>query len=592
MQQLRRVEARRTSLAGGALDTFAQLLLDLLAAGEQPLALLLLLGADHLDPLGLAPGGDFVQNLLLGLVGGRLARLALLAGLLLALRLQLFGGKLHAIGRQRIGHQRVDSQRVGTRRCDERIGGRGFVPGGRRIGSSLRSGRHLGSRRSGGRIAEGAELLLDLCSGALAARAAPAGSRREGIGGLRTAFDRTLTGRTHRVGRSGSLLQRGERIEARPLGGGSRVGRILRKGAGEEVDGVAAHEERVALREVVVDQRGAPRQKGVARLLPVFAVVAEGEVLVLRIVELDVVPQDGVAMRTVVVDAVAPDLLLLGEDVAVARDGIERVGLLVAAPVGVEVVPLAVPDVGSVEEVGVVGGHVVDHRVAAQLVLVVAHLDPVDADQLLRVGVVVAALGLELILAVDEHAAAVEFAHVVERVEEEAVGIERRVAVDHFDDVRKDLRLVHLAVVEGAVAVDVGRVLVDEDVAEELDAHVRIAHGAVAGDDRAVVLRGEVAHQEDDRVARRDGTRDVGLEVDDFHLALRGGLRRSAPLCEEESHDGDRRCYGEKRAHGREAILPSVCSRRPRRGTRGRCRRTCRRFSWSATRGRPSPAWP
>ena len=255
-------------------------------------------------------------------------------------------------------------------------------------------------------------------------------------------------------------------------------------------------------------------------------------------------PQNGMALRAVVVDAVAPDLLLLGEDVTVARDGIERVGLGVVAAVGIEVIPFAVPDMGAVEEVGVVGGHVVDHRVTAQLVFVVAHLDAVDADQLLRVGIVVAALGLEQVFAVDEHAAPVELAHVVERVEEEAVGVERRVAVDHLDDVREDLRLVHLAVVEGAVTVDIGRVLVDEHVAEELDAHVRIAHGTVARDDRAVVLRGEVAHQEDDRIARGHGARDVGLEVDDFHLALRVGLRRSASPGEEESCDDDRRCYG------------------------------------------------
>jgi len=53
---------------------------------------------------------------------------------------------------------------------------------------------------------------------------------------------------------------------------------------------IGAHEKRIALREIVAHDRRAAREERVSRLLPVFAVIAEGEHLVLRIVDLNVAP--------------------------------------------------------------------------------------------------------------------------------------------------------------------------------------------------------------------------------------------------------------------------------------------------------------
>ena len=256
---------------------------------------------------------------------------------------------------------------------------------------------------------------------------------------------------------------------------------------------VGTHEERIALRKVVAHHRGAPREEYIARLLPILAVIAEGKHLVLRIVDLDVPPQHHVVFGSEIVDAVAPHLLFLGQHITVARDPVKRIGLVVRAPVGIEVVAVLVPDVGILEEKSVVGGHVVDHRVALEFVFVVTHLDAVYANEVFGVGIIVAAHRFEPVVPVYQYAAVGELADILLRVENKPVGIERGIAVDDLDDVGIDPRLVQLAVVFGTVAVNIGRILVDEDIAEELDPHVRITHGTVARNDSAVMLRGEIA---------------------------------------------------------------------------------------------------
>ena len=184
---------------------------------------------------------------------------------------------------------------------------------------------------------------------------------------------------------------------------------------------------------------------------------------------------------------------------------------------------------------------------------------------------------------IDKHAAPAEFADVLLRVEKELVGVERGILVDHLDDIRKYAGFVHLAVILGPVAVNIGRILVDQDIAEEFDAHVRIADGAVTRNDGAVVLRGEVAHQKDHRIARSHGTHVVRLEVDEFLLGRLLRLRRLHPAAGENHTDGgqcdDR--YGKEPAHG--FTSPNVCSRTLRRGIRDRYRHTWRRSSSTAS---------
>ena len=99
-----------------------------------------------------------------------------------------------------------------------------------------------------------------------------------------------------------------------------------------------------------------------------------------------------------------------------------------------------------------------------------------------------------------------------------ALGMSEFVMMGILPDIARSL--VQLAVVFGAVAVNIGRILVDEDIAEELDPHVRITHGTVARNDSAVMLRGEIADQEDHRVAGGYGAHVVRLQVDEFLLGL------------------------------------------------------------------------
>ena len=306
----------------------------------------------------------------------------------------------------------------------------------------------------------------------------------------------------------------------------------------------------------------------------------------LRVVDLDVAAQHEVAGGAVIVEAVAPELLFVGQHVAVARERIKLVGFFVFAPVGVEVVALLVPDVGVVEKVGVVGLQVVNDRIPLELVGFVAHFDALDAGHLPTVGIVVAAVRFEQVFAFDHHAAVPELAHVVERVEQEPAGVKRGVAIDDLHQLGIDPRFVLQAVVVGPVAVHIGRILVDEHVAEALDEHVVVAHGAVAGDDRSVVVGGEVPYQTHDRgIADFVGIDLVGGKIDQKRVLGRGcrrrirGCGRLRPAAGGE-HAGHGQRHDQCREQPAHLIFPvsaSVCSRMRRRGIRAKYRRTCRR---------------
>ena len=159
------------------------------------------------------------------------------------------------------------------------------------------------------------------------------------------------------------------------------------------------------LRRIVAHHRGAARERGVARL--------PSNTRRNRRTQAPCAPcrRSGYCQRStsmsrefVVVDRIAPHLLLLGEDIAVFSDGIQFAALVVAAAVGIEVVALRIPDIRMAEIVGVIGRQVVDHRIAREVVLLAADLHPIHADHRAVVGIVVTAVRFELVFAVGHHA--------------------------------------------------------------------------------------------------------------------------------------------------------------------------------------------
>lgn len=206
-------------------------------------------------------------------------------------------------------------------------------------------------------------------------------------------------------------------------------------------------------------------------------------------------------LRLAVVEyRVAPHLLTLRQDIAPARHLIALLGLVVGALVGRKVVAVDVPYLAAGEETRRFGRDVVDDRVALHVVVGAVHLHRLDAHHVVRVGIVVAALRLDDVVVVQHDAAARIAADLLRSVEAEVVGVEQRVAVDHLDDGCIYLRKGVHTVIDGAVAVDVYRILIDHDAPEKAHLRIAVAHGAVADDNRAVVVRGEVAREADDAV--------------------------------------------------------------------------------------------
>ncbi len=271
----------------------------------------------------------------------------------------------------------------------------------------------------------------------------------------------------------------------------------------------------------------------------------------LCLVNLQVVAQDDMLLQAEVVERVAPKLLRLGQKVAVACHQVLLCRLVVLAPIAREVVTVGIPNVGIFVEIGVLALRVVDHRVALHLILLVAHLHLIDRHQLLAVREVVAALRLHDILTVRQHTATPELADVILRVEAEVGRIERGIAIDDLHQLGVDPHLVDRSVVVGPLTVHVGRVLIDEHIAEALHTRIGVAHRTVAGDDRSVVLCRHVAHQEKHRIPRGYGAREIRLEVDDLLLCL-AVIGCNRPRTRSKEHRTDRRqrnTYRENPAH-------------------------------------------
>ena len=305
----------------------------------------------------------------------------------------------------------------------------------------------------------------------------------------------------------------------------------------------------------------------------------------------------------VIVEAVAPQLLLFGHHIPVASQHIKLARLFVTSPVGINVIAAFVPDVGPFEEMSLVGIRIVHHRITLELVLIVTHLDTIHADDPVRIGIIVAPVGLEMILAVGQHTASAESTYIVQRIEPEIVSIERRIPIDDLHQRSINPRLVDLAIVVGPVAVNVCLFFIDKYVAEALDALVIVADRTVAGNDRPVVLGREMPYEHRrGRIAVRNGITPIGDEID--HLVRLGVLGRSTrsrrglnarsrngqrPVSGEDHTSGDTRDqqrgknFSQSLRHRTIFILSNSYFRTLRPETRDRCKRTYPRSSCRAT---------
>ena len=198
---------------------------------------------------------------------------------------------------------------------------------------------------------------------------------------------------------------------------------------------------------------------------------------------------------TIVVKAIAPHLLLLCEDISVFGQAVELLILAEEATIGIEVLAIfRVPDICIAEELGVVRVEVIDYRVALHLVLIVAHLYPINADNLLSISVIVATLRLQAVIIIDNHSATCKCTDIGLCVECKVVGVHRCSTIYNLDDIRVYLSLVFVAIILCAVAIDKGCTLVNQHLTEALKVGIRIANSTVTSDNSTVMVCCEVTH--------------------------------------------------------------------------------------------------
>ena len=195
---------------------------------------------------------------------------------------------------------------------------------------------------------------------------------------------------------------------------------------------IGTHKDRIALLKVVADCRRIEGQHRIALLLPILATIAESNHFVLLVVELNIMTKKTISPITVVIEAIAPHLLILGQDVAILGNHIDLSILLVASSVGIEILTLVVPDIGMCKELSSVGIDMVYHRVAHHLILVIGHLHLVDTDNLVLVGIEVTPIRLEDIITLSHHTSVREDTDALERIKFKFIGIEGHITIHNL----------------------------------------------------------------------------------------------------------------------------------------------------------------
>ena len=262
---------------------------------------------------------------------------------------------------------------------------------------------------------------------------------------------------------------------------------------GEDLERVGMHEQGVALREV--NDHGAVGEQGIARLLVVLTVVARHAVLIDGVGIDDIAEGLVQSALTVVIDAVADELsALVVQDRAVHEPCTFELRVIVAL-LGVDMA-VAGDDVGGADDMGHGEARVVIERVGGQIKVLVAHLHVVVEDRHLRLRVILAPVGRQRGALVHHLASFEEIGIVVEAVEVQRVGIERRLAVLQHH-VIACLRHLVVTIVVGVVGEERERVaLVYLNMSEGLEGvGLLVEVGAVAVEAGADVGEVDVAVQ-------------------------------------------------------------------------------------------------
>ena len=236
------------------------------------------------------------------------------------------------------------------------------------------------------------------------------------------------------------------------------------------------------------------------------------------------------AIRAIILNRVAPHLALGREQVGILREVVQVASLGICSAVGEEILLLIVPDIRIAEVAGILRLGIEYHRVARHLIYLVAHLHTLHGDKVVGCRVVVAALRLHKALALLHIAATIKLTHLRSGVKRAVVGVHHRIAIHNLDKLGEYRRAVAPVVILRAIAIDICRILVDEHIAEALEALVRVAHSTIGQDYRSVVVRREVTHENKDRrVAIVDKIGVVGNHI--HHPAPRRVRLRGCPIC-------------------------------------------------------------
>ena len=293
---------------------------------------------------------------------------------------------------------------------------------------------------------------------------------------------------------------------------------------------IRAHIDRIALRCVVAYERRILRNKDIARLLPILAPITKYEHLLRAVINLDIAFQNYIVAITIVVERVAQQLLVFGEDITIFGEFVELLTLVERATVGIEVVLLLraialIPDVGAGKELSKVGFGIIDHRIARHLVLVITHLHTLHTDNLVIIGINITPIRFEHIIATYKHTTTRVAANACLGIEREVVGEECSIAIHHLYNLRIYLCLVGITVVVGSIAIDVGRATIYQHIAEALDMTLGVAHRTIGRDNRAVVMCSEVSHHDHNLTAvMLHLPALVGLHID---IVTLGGIARN-----------------------------------------------------------------
>ena len=264
---------------------------------------------------------------------------------------------------------------------------------------------------------------------------------------------------------------------------------------------ICTHKDSIALRGVVTYDGWIFSQDCLALLLPILGIISKCKHLILKIIHLDIIQRHHMAIGTIIRQGIAPDLLLLREDISVTSDHIEIPLFIIMALICREVIAITVPDLTIGKESRKLGICIIDYRVALHIILITMQFYILDTYNIMILSIIISSLRLDDIVIMHQYTTIAIATHLILSIEAKIIGIEQCIAIYHLHNRSIDLGISCTTIIYGTIAIHIYRILIYDYPTEETPMGIIISHRTIAPDNCSIVVCCKISNKADNTIS-------------------------------------------------------------------------------------------